>query len=66
MCLDGKTGLIVPTFSPERVGEAVIRLMNDPALRRKFGEDAHQLVTQKFTMRHTLDEMESVYNQLLS
>lgn len=66
VCLDGKTGLIVPTFSPERVGEAVIRLMNDPALRRKFGEDAHQLVTQKFTMRHTLDEMESVYNQLLS
>ncbi len=65
VCLDGKTGLIVPPFSPEKVGEAVIKLKSDPALRRKLGEDAHKLVVEKFTMQRTLDEMESVYKSVM-
>lgn len=66
VCIDGKTGLIVPTFSPEKVGEAVINLMNSAELRKKLGEEAHRLVLEKFTMQHTLDGMESVYSGLFS
>ncbi len=66
VCLDGKTGLIVPPFSPEKVAEAVMKLMQDASLRQKMGQEACQLVMDKFTMQHTLDGMESVYSLLVS
>lgn len=61
VCLDGKTGLIVPPFSPDSVAKAVARLVDHPHLRAQFGSQAKQLVEKKFTLQHTLDEMEKVY-----
>jgi glycosyltransferase involved in cell wall biosynthesis len=61
VCLDGKTGLVVPPFSPESVAKAVAKLVDNPTLRAQFGSQAKQLVEKKFTLQHTLDEMEKVY-----
>lgn len=61
VCLDGNTGILVPPSSPEKVAEAVLRLASDPQLRQKFGAAGHQLVEEKFTMQHTLDQMEQVF-----
>lgn len=61
VCLDGKTGLIVPKFSPKEVARAVLKLKNDKELRESFGENAHLHVVQNFTMGKTLSEMEEVY-----
>ena len=61
VCLDGKTGLVVPPFSPESVAKAVVRLADNPQLRSQFGSQAKMLVEEKFTLQHTLDEMEKVY-----
>lgn len=64
VCLDGKTGFVVPPFSPEAVAEAVVRLADNPLLRHQFGAQARHLVEEKFTLQHTLDGMEVVYSSL--
>lgn len=64
--IEGKTGFLVPPFSPEKIAEAVLKLASDPKLRRQFGSAAHTRVLEKFTMSHTLDQMEEVYTKLKS
>ena len=61
VCLDEKTGLVVPPFAPDAVANAVTRLVDNPHLRTQFGSEAKKLVEKKFTLQHTLDEMENVY-----
>ena len=61
VCLDGITGILVPPSSPEKIAEAVLRLVSDPQLREAYGLAAKQLVKEKFTLQHTLDQMEQVY-----
>ncbi|MCX6989319.1 MAG: glycosyltransferase family 4 protein [Chlamydiae bacterium] len=65
VCLHESTGLVVPPFSPEKVAEAVLRLAADPSLRKAMGENAHALVVDRYTLTHTLDQMEQVYKVLL-
>jgi glycosyltransferase involved in cell wall biosynthesis len=61
VCLDGKTGIQVPVFSSNEVAHAVLTLMQSPELCKRFGSAARRLVEQKFTLQHTLDQMEEVY-----
>jgi glycosyltransferase involved in cell wall biosynthesis len=61
VCLDGKTGLIIPPLSPESVAKAVAKLVDNPHLRIQLGSQGKQLVEEKFTLQRTLDEMEKVY-----
>jgi hypothetical protein len=46
------------------VAEAVKKLSDSPLLRRQMGIAAKQLVRQKFTLSHTLDQMEFLYEKL--
>ncbi len=64
VCLDQVTGFLVHPFSPEQVAQAVLKLKNAPALCHEFGQNARQLVEKTFTLTHTLDEMEKVYQLL--
>jgi glycosyltransferase involved in cell wall biosynthesis len=60
VCIEGKTGMIVPVFSPEKTAEAVLALARDPHRRRSLGAQAKALVEERFTLKHTLDQMEDV------
>jgi glycosyltransferase involved in cell wall biosynthesis len=64
VCLDEKTGLIVPPLSPESVAKAVSKLIDNPRLRTQYGSQGKQLVEERFTLQRTLDEMEKVYSLL--
>lgn len=65
VCLDGKTGIEVPLFSPKSVADGVSLLMKDPALCRFYGQNARRLVVERFTMQKTTDEMEDVYRKVM-
>lgn len=65
VCLDCKTGIIVPAFAPEKVAEAVLLLMRNSEMRIRLGQEARNRVLQNFTMQHTLDEMEAVYRKIV-
>jgi len=62
--IEGKTGYLVPPSSPKKVAEAVLKLAEDADLRAYFGKAARAHVEAKFTLTHTLDQMEEVYTQL--
>lgn len=64
VCLDGKTGLIVPPASPKKIADAVVTILDNTQLRTVFGQEAKKVVLEKFTMQHTLDEMERVYREV--
>jgi glycosyltransferase involved in cell wall biosynthesis len=64
VCLDGRTGIVVPPFSPEKAADAVKRLMQNRDERERLGKNARELVLEKFTMHRMLDEMEEVYRIL--
>lgn len=61
VCLDQVTGLRVPIFSPQKVVEAVLAMQSSPDKRKKWGEEAHKLVLEKFTLRSMLDSMEKIF-----
>lgn len=63
VCLEGETGLQVPVGDPKAVANAVRCLMKDRDLRMQMGKKAKELVLNNFTLAHTLDRMEAVYNQ---
>lgn len=62
VCLEGVTGFQVPKYNPQAVSEAIERLVSDAQLRQSMGEAAHNLVEQRFTLKHTLDQMETLYH----
>ncbi len=66
VCMDGVTGFVVPPFSPEAVAVAIVKLVDNPKLREQYGIRGKQLVEEKFTLTHTLDEMEKVYSMVTS
>lgn len=65
VCRHKETGILVPPRKPTEVASAVLSLYDDPEGRKQLGERARQLVENKFTMQHTLDQMEQVYKQLI-
>jgi glycosyltransferase involved in cell wall biosynthesis len=64
VCLHEVTGFQVPVQDACSVAEAVKKLSDSPLLRRQMGIAAKQLVRQKFTLSHTLDQMEFLYEKL--
>jgi glycosyltransferase involved in cell wall biosynthesis len=64
VCIDGATGLHVPPHSPEKVAQAVLKLIENPSMRERFGKAGRALVEENFMMEHTLNQMEKVYANL--
>lgn len=64
VCRNLETGILVPPAQPKEVARAVLSLYYEPDLRLRLGQGAKQLVENKFTMQHTLDQMEKVYESL--
>ncbi len=65
VCIHGETGLNVAVFSPEEVAQSILDLQKESSLRHRFGKRAKQLVLEKFTLKHTLDQMEEVYHTVV-
>lgn len=61
VCLDGKTGIVIPPFSPEKFAAAVLKLRADKELREKMGRGGRRLVEEKYLLRQMLDQMETIY-----
>jgi glycogen(starch) synthase len=63
---DGRTGLLFP---PKDVGafvQALLRLIEDPALRKRLGRAAARNVRRRWLWARTVEQMRSVYNSALN
>ena len=62
---DGKTGLLVPMGDAPAMADAIERLAGDPALRLAMGQAGWQRVSDHFTIAHTVEKVQRVYDMLL-
>jgi glycosyltransferase involved in cell wall biosynthesis len=58
---DGVNGLLVPVADPGALADAMVRLADDPDLRRRLGSAGRDLVLQHYTVEHQVAETERVY-----
>lgn len=62
---DGETGLVVPPGDVNALATALIRLLDDPALRRRLGATARKRVLDHFTTEQRVDKLEAMYRKVL-
>lgn len=63
---DGINGFLVLPGDPQRLAEAIIKLINNPDLRLKMGEESLKLSKTLFNFESTLREYENLYLKLIS
>ncbi|MGO1057844.1 glycosyltransferase family 4 protein [Planococcus sp. FY231025] len=64
--IDGKTGYLVDPNNPADVLEKVERLLNDPALRKRLGENGKAWGAANFSNQDIWREMDHFYRQQLA
>jgi glycosyltransferase involved in cell wall biosynthesis len=60
-----ETGILVPIGNVDRLGKAILELLNDRDKRLRFGQAAQQTVAAKFGIERMIDETESIYRKEL-
>ena len=60
------TGFLVEPMNVQNLIYYCRKLLDDPALRRRLGENARQFVIDKFAPKTMVDTIEEVYNNILS
>ncbi|MGB1548646.1 MAG: glycosyltransferase, partial [Alphaproteobacteria bacterium] len=63
--LDGETGFVVPARNPTRLAEAILKLVGDPALRRRMGEAGRERVERRFSVTACAAAYERFYTGLI-
>jgi glycosyltransferase involved in cell wall biosynthesis len=58
---DGETGLLVRAFDAEALADALRRLLEDPALRRRLGENAARTAAAEYAVGRMADRYERLY-----
>lgn len=62
---DGVSGLLVPPQDPAALAQAVLRLLDDPALRERLGRQGREIVEREFTTDVMVQGNLAVYRSLL-
>ena len=57
----GETGLLVPPRNPEKLTEAILRLLDDAQLRNRLGQNARKHVEDNYRWEIIAEKMEEVY-----
>lgn len=62
---EGVTGILVPPRSPERLAEAMLSLLENPARAREMGDAGRKRVRDLFPLQKMVHEIETLYEELL-
>lgn len=57
------TGLLVGAKNHGELTDAIMELMDDPLLRKKYGEALHDRTIHEFSLSHMLEKTIAVYNE---
>lgn len=62
---DGETGFLVPSGEPVPMADALVRLLQDPALRMRLGARGRARYENGFTLQSMVDGYARLYRQLV-
>lgn len=63
---DGKNGLVVPVNNASAFAEAIVRLLDNPPLRRELGRRARQIAEQQFNISKVVEQMTGAYRDAIA
>ncbi|MCX7766380.1 MAG: glycosyltransferase family 4 protein, partial [Candidatus Sumerlaeia bacterium] len=61
-----ETGLLIPPAEPQSIAKAILRLYQNPELRRHLAHNARKLTEQKFPLEIMVKKIESVFTELIN
>lgn len=61
MITEGVNGLLVPEKDADAMADAILKIMNDPALLKRLSDGARRLYREKFTARAMTEQLERMY-----
>jgi glycosyltransferase involved in cell wall biosynthesis len=64
--LHEKTGFIIPPRDPGAIGDAFLKLAQEPELRRRYGKAARQRVEREFSLDRCVTAHAELYEELLA
>jgi len=62
--VDCETGIVVPPHDPAAFAEAIVRLADDPAMRRRYGLAGRRRVEENFSLDGCVGRYEALYRGL--
>jgi glycosyltransferase involved in cell wall biosynthesis len=62
---DGKSGLLVPSRSPQALAQAIMELAGDRERASAMGRRGREIAQEKFRIAPAIQQLEAVYRQLL-
>jgi glycosyltransferase involved in cell wall biosynthesis len=63
--IDGETGLLVEPAKPEKIAEAVNRLLDNPRMAKEFGKNGRKRVENFFSWTSIAEKTEKLYTQVI-
>jgi glycosyltransferase involved in cell wall biosynthesis len=60
-----KGGIVVPPRDPEKLAEAIIKILTEEEMQKIMGERGRKLVEEKYTWKGVAFSMEKLYNSVL-
>lgn len=62
---DGKNGLLTPTEDSSALAGAILRLLRDPSLSARLGQNGRDYVLQEFSFARLIEKTDQLYTELL-
>ena len=63
--LEGGGGVIVPAGDPDAIAEQIGRLLRQPELARRLGDEGRRIVVRRFASDRMVDETARIYEEVL-
>lgn len=64
--IDGENGFLVPSHDSEKLAAALMRLIEDKALRQRMGKEGRSIVSQRFSDEQVVEQTLAFYQSLMS
>lgn len=59
-------GVTVPADAPARLGEAMLRVLEDPSLAHRLGQEAQAIARSRYDVSRVVTQVEQVYEECLT
>jgi len=60
---DGVSGILVPPENPESIADAIERILNNPDLGRKMGEEGRKKIGKDFNIKKEVNKLEIIFKR---